>query len=90
MLTHTLSGNPLDRGDQQRRDEAWLDGAARDEAARFLPMWQLNVLLCDPQQPRLAWLSRRAIDQLQLAIPIRAAPCGAFKSSFWSSTPVQA
>ena len=68
-LTHTFSGNPLDRGDLQRRDEAWLEGAARDQSARFVPMWQLNVLLRGTQAPELGWLSPGAIDQLRLETP---------------------
>ena len=37
MLSHVYAGNPLDRGDRERRDEAWLIERAKDSTSRFLP-----------------------------------------------------
>ncbi len=42
-ITHVFAGNPLDRGEVERRDEDWLATQASDPASRLLPMWQLNV-----------------------------------------------
>ena len=42
-FTHVFAGNPLDRGEVERRNEEWLAAQASDPASRMLPMWQLNV-----------------------------------------------
>ena len=42
---HIFAGNPLDRGDVQRRDEAQLADLFVDPETLVLPMWQLNVLV---------------------------------------------
>ncbi len=68
-LTHTFAGNPLDRGDAQRRDPKWLEEAARAPESRFLPMWQLNVLVQDASGPRLGWLSPKEVERLQIRVP---------------------
>ena len=44
-FVHTFAGNPLDRADIRRRDPDWLARAAADPASRYLPFWQLNVLI---------------------------------------------
>ncbi len=69
VVTHTFAGNPLDRGDAQRRDPEWLEDAARDRASRFLPMWQLNVLVQDGSGTRLGWLSPGEIERLEIRVP---------------------
>ena len=56
MTTHVFSGNPLDRGDVQRRDEDWLAQAARDPRSRFLPLWRLDILLRNGDQTQLGWM----------------------------------
>ena len=63
---HRFAGNPLDRGEQERRDEAWIDTAAGDEGSRFLPFRNLDVLVADQPQPRLGWLRT---DQLRSLAP---------------------
>ena len=45
MNPHVFAGNPLDRSDVQRRDQQWLEGEATNPRSRFLPLWQLNVLI---------------------------------------------
>ena len=40
---HTFAGNPLDRGDLQRRDTEWLSLAQRHKKTRYLAMWRLQV-----------------------------------------------
>ena len=57
---HVFGGNPIDRGEVERRDEEWLTAQAGDPASRMLPMWQLNVPVSGGQT--LAWLN---IDDLR-------------------------
>jgi hypothetical protein len=66
-LIHTFAGNPLDRADTSRRDPAWLASATVDPASRYLPFWQLNVLL-DPAG-RLGWLATPDIVRLDIDVP---------------------
>ncbi len=68
-ITHTFAGNPLDRGDAERRDPKWLEEAERAPESRFLPMWQLNVLVQDASGPRLGWLSPKEVERLQIRLP---------------------
>ena len=53
---HVFSGNPLDRGDQQRRDDGWLAERAEDPGSRFLVMPELDVPLSD-DGGSLSWVS---------------------------------
>jgi len=55
-ISHVFAGNPLDRGDRERRDEEWLAAGAKDPGSRFLPMWDLKVLLTNGSQEGLDWL----------------------------------
>ena len=54
-VTHVFAGNPMDRGEVERRDEGWLAAQAGNPASRMLPLWQLNVPVSAGQT--LAWLS---------------------------------
>lgn len=56
-ISHVYAGNPLDRGDRERRDDEWLAAKARDHKSRFLPMCDLNVLIADGSDTGLGWLS---------------------------------
>lgn len=70
ILTHIFTGNPLDRADALRRDPEWLQAAARDPGSRFLPLWQLNVLVDSAEEPaRLAWLATEAVERLEIQLP---------------------
>lgn len=40
-----FSGNPLDRVQSQRLDDAWLAASLDDPRSRFLPLWRLDVLV---------------------------------------------
>jgi NAD+ diphosphatase len=62
--SHIYSGNPLDRGERERRDEQWIAGMARDGASRFLPMKDLNVLVSQGPQDGLGWLGVDDLRQL--------------------------
>ena len=55
--SHTYSGNPLDRGERERRDEDWIAAMTTDPASLFLPMKDLSVLVSEGSQESLAWLS---------------------------------
>ncbi len=70
-FTHIFAGNPLDRADRHRRDPAWLEAAARADNARYLPLWQLNVLVDhqDERGSRLGWLSHQDLSRLEVKVP---------------------
>ncbi len=53
---HTFAGNPLDRGEALRRDEANVEQMLADANSVFLPFHRLNVLLEDVNT--LAWRKR--------------------------------
>jgi NAD+ diphosphatase len=55
-ISHVYSGNPLDRGDRERRDEEWMAARSEDPSTRFLPMWELSVLISNGSQSGLGWL----------------------------------
>jgi NAD+ diphosphatase len=69
MNPHVFAGNPLDRGDVQRRDEQWLEAQATNPLSRFLPLWQLNVLIRAEPETRLGWLSSAEIGRFELDTP---------------------
>ena len=54
---HIFAGNPLNRGEVERRDEAWISDTARDPSSRFLPMRGPDILLTTGDEARLGWLS---------------------------------
>ena len=61
-ITHVFAGNPLDRGEVERRDEEWLTAQAGDPASRMLPMWQLNVPVSADHA--LTWMNRDDLSRL--------------------------
>ncbi len=63
---HVFSGNPLDRGDQERRDEDWLDAQARDPKSRFLPVREPEVLITDGSGTGLGWIDAADVDRLKI------------------------
>ena len=64
IVPHVYAGNPLDRGERERRDEEWLDQMAKDPASRFLPLSNLDVLLVQASQQRLGWLDVAELTEL--------------------------
>ena len=60
--SHTYSGNPLDRGERERRDEDWITAMVGDPTSKFLPMHDLNVPVSEGPQEGLLWLNA---DELQ-------------------------
>jgi len=69
MNPHVFAGNPLDRGDTYRRDQAWLQAQAINSQSRFLPLWQLNVLIQAEPETQLGWVSPADIARLDLDVP---------------------
>ena len=68
-LVHTFAGKPLDRADPLRRDEAQIATAAAQPRSRFLPLWNLNVLLQGNETPRLGWIEQPDIARLEIDVP---------------------
>ena len=64
---HIFAGNPLDRGDQERRDEEWLEAQSRDPKNRFLPLRELDILLDRRSGIRLAWIDAGEVRRLKLS-----------------------
>ena len=54
---HIFADNPLDRGDQERRDDEWISDRASDPDSRVLVMPELDVPVTDGQDAALNWLS---------------------------------
>jgi NAD+ diphosphatase len=68
-IVHRFAGNPLDRADALRRDNDRLTQARSDPAARYLPFWNLNVLLNGRESPSLGWLPSAEIERLDIDVP---------------------
>ena len=69
-IVHTFAGNPLDRGDVQRRDPEWLETAAKAPDSRYLLMHQLNVLVDGlGGEPRLGWLKQEDLKWIDVEVP---------------------
>ena len=63
-ITHVFAGNPLDRGEVERRDEDWIATQARDPSSLMLPMWQLNVPVSGDHA--LTWMSPDDVQRLNV------------------------
>jgi NAD+ diphosphatase len=63
MAPHVFAGNPLNRGEQERRDEEWISRKAREPASRFLPMWGSKVFVNGGSQPKLGWVTLQDLMQ---------------------------
>ena len=55
-MQHVYAENPLNRGERERRDEAWIADRLNDPKSKFLPMWQLRVLVRDGDPTELCWV----------------------------------
>ena len=60
---HIFAGNPLDRGETERRDEEWIVRQAQHPRSRFLPLWGGRVLITTSEQPELGWLRRDDLER---------------------------
>ena len=63
---HVFGGNPLDRGERERRDEGWIIDRTRDKSSKFLPMRDLNVLISEDSQVSLGWVGMDEIKGMDL------------------------
>ena len=63
---HVFAGNPLDRGEAERRDEGWIIDRTRDKSSKFLPLRDLNVLVSDDSDRSLAWIGPDDFDRTDL------------------------
>lgn len=61
---HVYSGNPFDRGERERRDEAWIAARAADPTSKILPLSDLKIAVRDDGHPALQWLSPAEIADL--------------------------
>ena len=61
--THIFAGNPLDRGDVERRDEQLLRDMVWQDNAKFLPFHKLNPLILKKQQAELAWINNEFLKE---------------------------
>ncbi|RUA04485.1 MAG: NAD(+) diphosphatase, partial [Candidatus Poseidoniales archaeon] len=62
-FTHVYSGNPVDRGEKERRDDQWIADKAKDATSKFLPLRDLNVLVTDGED-RLGWIGGADLNRL--------------------------
>ncbi len=61
-----FAGNPLDRGERERRDEDWIRNASLDDASRFLLLWNMEAPLTEGPNTGLVWSTRPHLDSLHL------------------------
>lgn len=59
---NAFSGNPLDRAQGPRLDDAWLAASLQDPRSRFLAMWRLDVLV-KKDGGGLAWGRRGLVER---------------------------
>ncbi|MCH7738137.1 MAG: hypothetical protein IH872_12135, partial [Chloroflexi bacterium] len=62
-FTHVYSGNPVDRGEKERRDDRWLADKAKDTTSKFLPLRDLNVLVTEGEDG-LGWVGAGDLERL--------------------------
>mgnify|MGYP001167663044 FL=1 len=55
---HVFSGNPLDRGEKERRDEAKLHEMTKHISSKFLPLRNLDLLVNTSDEPSLYWVNK--------------------------------
>ena len=67
-ITHIYAGNPLDRGDRERRDEGWLRDRAQDSTSRFLPLWENTVLISSAPEHDLGWIGLDDVRRLGIQV----------------------
>ncbi|MEE2881795.1 MAG: NAD(+) diphosphatase [Chloroflexota bacterium] len=60
---HIFAGNPLDRGERERRNEAWINHQASAASSKFLPLWDSKVLVSVREPLKLAWLDRGDLEK---------------------------
>ena len=66
--SQVFSGNPLDRGERQRRDETWIYKTAKEAGSKYLPIWHLKVLVSADRESKLVWLSFEDLRQFGIEV----------------------
>ena len=56
---HTYAGNPLDRGEVERRNEHWIASRALDPSTRLIPARGIDFLLNFTPEPSLVWFNAK-------------------------------
>ena len=64
---HVFSGNPLSRGETERRDEKWIVDASTGDRASFVIMKDLEVLVLSGDEYELVLLNNRDLKELEIA-----------------------
>ncbi len=67
---HIYSGNPLDRGDAERRDEQFLVHASEHSSSRFLLFKNQEILITRSSKPDVTWLSRKDLEGMRISEPV--------------------
>ncbi|MCP5150718.1 MAG: NAD(+) diphosphatase [Ectothiorhodospiraceae bacterium] len=62
---HVFSGDPLDRADHQRRDDAWVRARRADPASRFLAFANQQVVVRAGPPTSLGWLDVASVERLE-------------------------
>ena len=60
---HIFAGNPLDRGERERRNEEWINHQASAASSKFLPLWDSKVLVSVREPLKLASLDRGDLEK---------------------------
>ena len=63
---HVYSGNPLDRGERERRNEEWVRVKAKDPTSKYLPMFDLKALLSQGARKSLGWLEPDEVSRMRI------------------------
>ena len=63
-ITHVYGGNPVDRGEKERRDDQWIADKTKDPTSKFLPLRDLNVLVTDGGEDSLGWVGAADLERL--------------------------
>ncbi len=66
---NVYTGNPLDRADGRRNDEAWIAGRMADPASLWVPVWRARTLFqgLDEGRPEAVFLTGEAASALRMA-----------------------
>jgi NAD+ diphosphatase len=65
-ISHVYSGNPVDRGEKERRDDQWIAARAQDPTSKFLPLRDLNVLVTAGGKDGLGWVGTADLKRMDV------------------------
>ena len=65
-IQHIFAGNPLDRGERERRDEEWIKDQISNPNSKFLPILESRVLVSSQEPLRLGWLDSDQLSNAKL------------------------